>query len=612
MPQDNTMRAQLPVGGARKPLVRIIDGVPHEFDPTQVDGPTGGWIPQTGNIMPPSATAAGSSAPTFVGPPRNVISRTPRTEAEDRRLVKEVLTGIGATAGSMALGPEVGAPWLLRAALGLTGSAVGGAAGRTAVDVPPALYDVASGKEFPADALAEDATTGALRGTEWEGTALGAGKLLGGGAKLARTVGRYGLDVMPQWVGGVAGKLGIPATSAQQMWRPATAALRALAAKKLGYGTLADIAGSVIPYVSSKVAPVLDTAAESPILGGTSKTLGERAGLALKWLEDRAPGFLKADAPVPPEPPLPPPATFVSRDAAPFLTHPPVDPAEWPNPSTFEQPIGGVKVDPATADRLWNYASNVESGAADVGGAVGRPVKRWPVPPEQQQWNRFSEPARGMAPGELPIGRPAADPGIELNLTGPNVLPPHTAEDLAAAVAAPETASQRLAARAAKSPQELEAAHARMKAANDAAREAAQNPTTPIDVEDPISEPAAAAPAAGPRSITLPDGSTHVLDDAAAEADAANYDPAAALAARYPELTGDPYAAMKLNKATAQERRLQALTNKAVQGDKLPESSGLRGKNLGFDPQSGEIVDLDAQPEETASNFLKAATKRKP
>jgi hypothetical protein len=649
MPQpqaDDSMRAQITPGGARRPIVRIIDGVPHEFDPKQADGPTGGWIPQTGMPMPSSATGAGSSAPTFVGPPKPVISRTPTSNAEDLETLKQFLTLTGATAGSLALGPGAAAPWLLRAALGITGATVGGGTGRASADVPVKLFDYAAGRPSSPDTdMGRDFATGAQEGAGLEATSLAAGPALGLAARGARAVGKLGLDVMPRWASRIPG--------AEDWWRPATAVLRAALGHTAGLPAAADIAATTIPPAASWAAPRLEWAGEK----WGSHTLGEQASRALQWLENRLPGILKTDAPgaaaaaaadVESPAVAASRARFQARQGAPaaeaagartrVIEPDPTGPVSRPDdlsrrdffrdPDLPTQPSEWVEGPPTAKNAPVD--PNFNAGAGDPmlagsqpypkAGAPAAPPAPRPVGRSDAQWRQFRQPPRTTPVGNVPIGAPAVDPGIELNLTGPNVLPP-TAADLAAppaeygtgsyftenpstaasyrstppdaAPTATETLQQRAApARPTYTQQQLEEAHAKMTAANAAAREA---------------EAAAAGPLEGtPNTRTLPTGEVIPWDDAAAEAGAADFDPVAAFNERFG--TGEPAA----RKATAQERRMSALTNKAIRPDLLPESSGLRDAgDLSFDPASGEIGKWADVPETATDRLVRAIQRKK-
>jgi hypothetical protein len=396
-------------------------------------------------------------------------------------------------------------------------------------------------------------------------------------------VGKLGADTVPAWVG----RMGIP--HAEEWWRPATAVLRALAGRQAGAGLVGDTAAAAIPPIASYAAPRLEAAGEA--VG--SKTLGERASGAADWLERRLPGFLKKDpAPFPHgvesqweravERPAYSPSDAAIDAAQPRRT------SEWVNrPQGWRESI----VDPPPPAEPFEPAPALVRPAE----APARATPAAPAPDAADtQWQQFRQAARVTPAGEIPIGAPAADPGIELSLTGPNVLPP-TAADLAAppSQTASEVLQQQATGRQPMTAQQLDQEFERMKQANAAKRAAEQNPATDIPAR------------------TLPDGSPLVLDDDAARAAAENFDPVSAFNERFGTGT-DPYEAMKLNKATAQERRMSALTNKAIRPDLLPESTGLRGADaLGFNPETGEIVNWDDVPG-TATEGLIRAAKRKP
>ena len=632
MPQaqpDETMRAQLPPAGSiRRPITRVIDGVPHLFDPAQIDGPTGGWIPQTGE-MPTSATVTPPSPqqpafPTFSGPPRTVISRTPQSNAEDLATLKNFLTLTGATAGSMALGPGAAAPWLLRAGMGLTGAAAGGGTFRAAADVPVNLFDYAAGRpSSPENDVGRDFAAGAEGGAGMEATSLAAGPLLKLGGGAARLLSKLALDT--PGLGNELDKV-IPGLGTQlgRAIRIGTGLGRAYGASKAGLPAWADIAAGTVPPIATWAAPRLAEAGE--VVG--SRTLGERASSALQWLESRLPGILKGDAPgaaaaTAAEAAESPAvaasrARFQARQAAPAR-------------QAAEAAAGRTRVIEPRPMEPWEVGQEWVEGpptpttppaAAAPPPAPAAPAAPRPVGRSQTQWQQFQQPPRVTPAGNVPIGAPAAEPGIELNLSGPNVLPP-TAADLAAesptygtgsyftenpataeSYATPATATERLQQQAGglkrepMTAQQLEAAHAQMTRANAAAREAEASAAGPLEGE--------------PATRTLPDGSVVPWDDAAAQADADTYDPVAEFLRAHPEAGGDPYQQQALDKATAQERRMSALTNKAIRPDLLPASSGLRDAgDLSFDPATGEIGKWADVPDTATDRLVRAMQRPK-
>lgn len=622
MPQaqpDETMRAA--GGPARKPIIRIIDGVPHEYDATQADGPTGGWIPQGAGPAPAAPAGRGPAAgrgSEYRGGPWS-----PADAAQRLELLKQFLTLAGATTAS-ALAPEVAlpaaaarvapvvAPWLARALPALASSTVGGAVGRTAASVPTAIWDTLTGQPS-STSLLDEAKTGGKEGALMEGASLAAGPALRLAAGGARWVGKLGGDVMPRWVG----KLGIP--HAEDWWRPATAVLRGLAGRTAGLPAVADVAASTIPPAASWAAPRLEAAGE--FLG--SRTLGERASGALEWLQSKLPGILKADAPgaaaaTAAEAAESPAvaasrARFQARQAAPTR-----EAAEAAAART--RVIEPRQMEPWEVGQEWVEGSptpkNPPAAAAAPPPAAPAPAAPRPVGRSQTQWQQFQQPPRQTPAGNIPIGTPAADPGIELNLSGPNIEPPTPMDVLqqqAGAPAAPPppvldpaaqairdqtaTATERLQQQAGglrREPltaQQLEDAHAKMTAANAAAREA---------------EAAAAGPLEGdPNTRTLPTGDVIPWDDATAAADAADFDPVAAFNQRFG--TGEAQA----RKATAQERRMSAMTNKELQPNLLPESSGLRDAgDLSFDPATGEIGKWADVPETATDRLVRMIRKK--
>jgi hypothetical protein len=637
---------------------RVVDGVKYEFDPTKTDTPTKGWVPVSTTPTPPGM-------PSPVLPPPGSWGQGNKI---DYAGLKQALGIGGMVAGSALMGPEEAAVGLARYGPAFLSSMAGGATGRMVGHIPEAMTSATTGQ--PTTSFVDEGLEGAKQGAIGEGTSLALGPVMSAAGKVGQFLGKAGGHIpgAPWWQnlaaaggrGEIARRLGLP------NWATGAITAGPMAAGKVGEAlegaggaleskTLGERASGALDWLKQRLGMGTEGEAATATAGPRA-VVDTPAGPRTKWYpKNDVTGMSNEDFvtqpppgpqpgrpgpnPPPPSPPVQPPPgpqpPYAARPSPPPPpapappAEPPFQPPPGPQPGYPGGPRPGAPVsatdalmerslrqqgayDPAqpvsfrrwfmdasgpetsvdpnavnlTADQLVDRAGG--SASAAVPTATGKPAW-WPEGEFAPEWSPERE--AQFVKNKQAVARIRADAwrGVSPADIRPQGAPLRP-QDFAPAPIDPEV--ERVTQQALDNLTRQQ----RAKTATDVLKQQ-------LDVPHSGTAVAPEVPPAG-RTITLPDGTVAPLDDDAARAAAEAFDPVAAFNQQYG--TGEQVAREKL----ALPRRDQALVNKTVAADQLPESSGLQGKNVGLDPASGEIVDLDAAPTSALDALLKA-TKRK-
>jgi hypothetical protein len=578
---------------------RVVDGVKYEFDPTKTDTPTKGWVPINAAPTPPGM-------PSPVLPPPGSWGQGNKI---DYAGLKQALGIGGMVAGSALMGPEEAAVGLARYGPAFLSSMAGGATGRMVGHIPEAMTSATTGQ--PTTSFVDEGLEGAKQGAIGEGTSLALGPVMSAAGKVGQFLGKAGGHIpgAPWWQnlaaaggrGEIARRLGLP------NWATGVITAGPMAAGKVGEGleatgnalesqTLGERASGALDWLKQRLGMGAEGEAATATAGPRA-VVDTPAGPRTKWYpkndvtgmsnEDFVtqpppgpqPGRPGPNPPPPPSPPVQPPPgpqpPYAARPSPPPPAEPPFQPPPGPQPDYPGGPRPGA---PVSATDALMERSLQQQGAYDPAQPVS--FRRW--------FTDATGPGTPVDPNAVNL---TADQLVDrIGGSAPTTVPANAAEVDRVTQQALDNLTRQQRAKTATDvlKQQLDVPHS--------------GTAAPVAPEVPAATPPSAA-----RTITLPDGTTMPLDDEAARAAAEAFDPVASFNERYQ--TGEPIAREKL----ALPRRDQALVNKTVAADQLPASSGLQGagKNLGLDPTTGEIVDLDQAPK-TALDALLAATKRKP